>query len=128
MSGLVVDTSVWVEFFRGEDLPDLELALREGLVVLPPLVVAELLSAPLRKKQREQLTSLLLDLPMHDTSFDHWCAVGELRARLGKAGLSVSTPDTHVAQTAIDVGGRLWSRDAIFAKIAAKGPLRLFVE
>ena len=126
MSGLVVDTSIWIDFFRGEPLPELELALRDGLVVLPPLVVAELLSAPLRKKQRAELTSMLNDLPLHATPFAHWQAVGELRATLRKKGVSVSTPDAHVAQTAIELEARLWSRDAIFTRVAARTPLRLF--
>lgn len=124
----MVDTSVWVDFFRGQPLPDLELALREGLVVLPPIVLAELLSAPLRKKQRAELTSLLRDVPVHETPFDHWQAVGELRARLRRGGTSVSTPDAHVAQTALELESRLWSRDAVFARIAATVPLRLFGE
>jgi predicted nucleic acid-binding protein len=126
VSALVVDTSVWVDFFRGDPLPDLELALREGLIVLPPLVVAELLSAPLRKRQREELTSLLTDLPLHATPFDHWRRVGELRAGLARRALTVSAPDAHVAQCAIDLDARLWSRDTVFAKVATKSPLRLF--
>jgi len=128
VSGLVVDTSIWIDFFRGEPLPDLELALRDGLVVLPPLVVAELLSAPLRKKQRAELTSMLHDLPVHETPFAHWQAVGELRAALRKKGVSVSTPDAHVAQAAIELEARLWSRDAIFTRVAARTALRLFDE
>jgi len=115
-----------VDFFRGDPLPDLELGLREGLVVLPPLVVAELLSAPLRKRERESLTSLLGDLPLHETPLEHWKRVGELRAGLARKALTVSTPDAHVAQCALDLGARLWSRDAIFSRIAVKSALRLF--
>jgi predicted nucleic acid-binding protein len=49
-----------------------------------------------------------------------------LRARLLRAGLSVSTPDAHVAQCAIDCDGMLWSRDEIFDSIAKHTELRLF--
>lgn len=124
MSVLVVDTSVWVDFFRGAPLPELELALREGLVVLPPLVVAELLSAPLAKRERSELTSLLNDLAIHETPFDHWRRVGELRAALARGGLSVSTPDAHVAQCALDLDASLWSTDSVFEKIAKKTRVR----
>ena len=125
MSALVVDTSVWVEFLRGKPLPDLELALREGLVLLAPIVAAELLSAPLSQKRRDDLESLLGDLPLHPTPLGHWARVGALRARLARRGLTVPTPDAHVAQCALDVDGRLWSRDRVFAGIAAVTPLRL---
>jgi predicted nucleic acid-binding protein len=40
-------------------------------------------------------------------------------------GLSVSTPDAHVAQCAIDTGGVLLTEDRVFEKIAKVVPLRL---
>jgi hypothetical protein len=126
VSALAVDTSVWIDFFRGERLPRLERALEQGLVILPPLVCAELLSSPLAPRKRLQLLSMLRDLPLHFTPFDHWAEVGALRARLLRAGVSVSTPDGHIAQCAIDCGGMLWSRDRIFARIAHHSALQLF--
>ena len=128
VSALVIDTSVWVAYFRGEPLPELERVLAAGLVVLSPLVLAELLSAPLSTKRRADLADLLLDLPLHPTPFEHWAAVGELRAGAAGKGISVSTPDAHVAQCARDIdGGRLWSRDRIFGRLARVSDLRLYV-
>ena len=51
--------------------------------------------------------------------------MGRLRADLRARGLSVSTPDAHVAQCALDVDGLLLTEDAVFAKIAHVAPLRL---
>lgn len=126
MSALAVDTSVWIEFFRGRALPALEGALERGFVILPPVVAAELLSAPLSARKRTALADMLGDLPLHPTPFEHWAAVGALRAKLQRAGLSVSTPDAHVAQCALECSGMLWSRDQIFSKVAAHCDLRLF--
>jgi predicted nucleic acid-binding protein len=126
VSALFVDTSVWVEFFRGTPLPHLEGALQDGLVVLAPIVAAELLSSPLSKVERRSLSAFLQDLPMHPTPLDHWLAVGALRAQLSKKGLSVSTPDAHIAECAIEAGSALWSHDAIFRKVARASSLRLF--
>ncbi len=126
MSALFVDTSVWVDFFRGVPLLPLEEALHDGLVVLAPVVAAELLSAPLSKVERRSLLAFLEDLPLHPTALDHWAAVGALRAQLSKKGLSVSTPDAHVAECAIEAGAMLWSNDAIFRKVAGASTLRLF--
>jgi predicted nucleic acid-binding protein len=124
---LVVDTSIWVEFFRGSPLPELEDALHAGLVLLSPIVAAELLSAPLGVRERRKLTAFLGDLPLHDTPLAHWERVGSLRAALARKGLAVSTPDAHVGQCALDVGAPLWSRDGVFKRIAAQTSLRLFV-
>lgn len=126
MSALIVDTSVWVDFFRGEPRPELEQALERGFIVLPPLVCSELLSSPLPARKRSKLADMLRDLPLSPTPFEHWDRVGALRARLLKVGVSVSTPDAHVAQCALDCGGLLWSRDSIFAKVAKLCELRLF--
>ncbi len=126
MSALFVDTSVWVDFFRGVPLPALEGALQDGLVVLAPVVAAELLSATLSKAERRLLVGLLEDLPLHPTPLEHWLAVGTLRANLSKKGLSVSTPDAHVAECAIEAGALLWSNDAIFRKVSKASSLRLF--
>jgi predicted nucleic acid-binding protein len=69
---------------------------------------------------------MLRELPLHPTSFEHWAHVGALRAKLRRAGLSVSTPDAHIAQCALDCSGLLWTRDAIFPTLAKHCGLRLF--
>jgi len=125
VSGLVVDTSVWIDFLSGRPAPELEDGLAGGAVVLPPLVVAELVSGARRARERAALVDLLADLPVQETPFDHWVRVGELRRRLAARGVAVSTPDAHVAQCAIDRDAVLVSGDAVFRKIARVVALRL---
>jgi predicted nucleic acid-binding protein len=126
VSALVVDTSVWVSFFRGQTLPRLEQALSDGDVVLAPIVAAELGSAPLAATERRKLDEFLRDLPLAPTPLDHWLRVGALRAAAARKGLTVSTPDAHVAQVALDLGGNVWSEDQVFARLAAKSLIRVF--
>jgi predicted nucleic acid-binding protein len=126
VSALVVDTSVWVEFFRGRNLPRLEQALQDGDVVLPPIVAAELTSAPLGKAERGRLEAFLRDLPLHPTPFDHWLQVGLLRATAARKGLTLSSPDAHIAQVALDLDGLVWSEDIVFAQLAAQALVRRF--
>ena len=125
MSGVVADTSVWIDFLAGRPAPALEEALAQGLVVLPPLVVEELVSRARAQRERAAIALLLGKLPLHETSLDHWIRVGELRQSLRNKGLSVSIPDAHVAQCALDRDAVLLSRDAVFASIARHSPLRL---
>lgn len=125
MSGVVVDTSVWIEFFAGRPAERLDDALRLGAVVLSPVVVAELLSGARHAHDRAALLDLLADLPLHPTPFAHWVAVGDLRAILRRRGLSVSTPDAHVAQCAIERDALLLSNDAMFRRIAKLSALQL---
>jgi tRNA(fMet)-specific endonuclease VapC len=123
--GLVVDTSAWIDFFGGGTVPLLEDALALGSVVLPPLVVAELVSGVRRDDRRAALVDLLEDLPLHETRRDHWVRVGELRGTLARKGLAISTPDAHIAQCALDRDAPLLSRDRVFSRIARHAPLRL---
>jgi predicted nucleic acid-binding protein len=125
VSGLVIDTSVWIDFFAGRAIPAVEDGLAQGVVVLPPLVVAELVSGARRDKERAAIADLVRDLTVHETPVEHWVRVGELRGALAGKGIAVSTPDAHVAQCALDRDAVLLTRDDVFRRIARQAPLRL---
>ena len=125
MSGVVADTSAWIDFFAGGAQPDLEAALQHGSVILPPIVVAELVSGARRPADQAAISRLLAELPVHETPIDHWIRVGDLRRLLRDHGVSVSTPDAHVAQCALDRDAILLTRDRVFAGIAARVALKL---
>ena len=128
MSALVVDTSVWIDFFSGREVPALEDALFQGNVVLPPIVIAELISGARTPRDRASIEDLLTDLAVQETTLAHWIRVGELRQHLSRRGVSVSVPDAHVAQCALDRNAVLLSRDTVFPDIAAVTRLRLLTE
>ena len=125
MSALVVDTSSWVSYFSSSGPSVIDEALAEGRVFLPPLVAAELVSGRLTARQRTELESFLANLPLCMSGFDHWLRVGSLRAALFSTGLSVSTPDAHIAQCTLDLHGDLLSEDAVFSKVAKKTALKI---
>ena len=115
---VVVDTSIWIDFFKGKPLPELDEALRGGIVYLTPVIAAELISGVSSKLEETELFEFLHHLPVVDCPFLHWIAVGKLRGKCRKLGLTVSTPDAHIAQAALDIHGTLFTKDQIFAKIA----------
>jgi predicted nucleic acid-binding protein len=125
VSGVVADTSVWIDFFAGREAAALEEALAQGVVVLSPIVVAELVSGARRPRQREAVVDLLRDLAVHETPPAHWIRAGDLRRTLAARGVAVSTPDAHVAQCALDLDGVLLTRDRVFESIAKSTGLRL---
>lgn len=101
-------------------------AIANGAIVLPPLVIAELLSGENSVRDREFIGQLLQEFEMHATPLAHWFAVGELRRMLAAQGVNATIPDAHVAQCALDRDATLLSRDHIFVRIAKHTPLRLF--
>ena len=125
MAGIVVDTSVWIDFFGGAASEHLIEALAHGAVIMPPIVVAELVSGADASDQRKAIGELLQDAPIHDTPLEHWIRVGDLRRVLARKGVVVTVPDAHVAQCALDRNATLLTRDAVFEKIALHTKLRL---
>jgi hypothetical protein len=127
VSALVIDTSSWIAYFReGSGDAIIEPALEEGTVYLPPVVAADLLSGRMAEPARGDLEEFLLTLPLCPADVAHWFRVGRLRNSLAAKGLSISTPDAHVAQCALDLGADLLSADTIFRLVARHTKLSLF--
>jgi predicted nucleic acid-binding protein len=127
VSALVIDTSVWISYFAGKitGSAEVEGALQDGRVVLPPVVAAELLSGRLSHRQRRRLLLLLDDLPLAVSDRAHWYRVGQLRSNLQSSGVTISTPDAHVAQCALDLRAQLLTEDGIFRMVSKLAGLEL---
>lgn len=122
---VIVDSSVWIDFLSGQEIPAVRTAIAEARVVLSPLVIAELLSGEKLSRQRAMIGELLQEYPHHATPLAHWIDVGNLRRVLRARGVNATVPDAHVAQCALDLDATLLTRDEIFARIARHTPLRL---
>lgn len=125
MAEIVIDTSAWIDYFEGRTAERLQDALDERHVVLPPLVVAEVISGASTVEQRNAIGEFLQGAPVYETSLGHWIDVGLLRRDLRRKGITVTLPDAHVAQCALDLDAVLLTRDAIFTDIARHTALRV---
>jgi len=122
---VVVDSSAWIDFLSGVDAMGVNEALAAGTALIPPIVVAELMAGAQSPEQRQVVGELLQEVPVHETPLEHWINVGNLRRALRQAGVSVTIPDAHVAQCALDRDAVLLTRDAVFTRIAAHTRLRV---
>jgi predicted nucleic acid-binding protein len=122
---IVSDTSTWVDYLNGQPNALLGEAVDNGTVVLPPLVVAEMVSGALTMEQRNAVGEIVQFAPIHDTPLAHWIDVGLLRQQLRRKGITVTLPDAHVAQCALELDATLLSRDDIFPLIAHHTSLRV---
>jgi predicted nucleic acid-binding protein len=125
VADVVIDTSVWIDYLAGEKIQSVDDAVANKLAVIPPLVVAELVTGAATISAREAIGELLQEAPVHETPLGHWIDVGMLRGSLARKGVNVTVPDAHVAQCALDRDALLLARDTIFADIAKHAPLRL---
>ena len=120
---IAADTSTWVAFFRGEtgsDVELLDLALRDQQVVMSPVVLTELLSDP---KLPPDVATTLCELPLLETDEGYWRRAGELRAQVLAARRKARLGDALIAQSCLDRGIPLVTRDRDFKAFAAAAAL-----
>ncbi|RYZ95347.1 MAG: type II toxin-antitoxin system VapC family toxin [Proteobacteria bacterium] len=114
MNALIADTSAWIAYFGGEEVPLLEASLTAGLVLLPALVATELLGNRLTKKDRFDLEQVLGAVPSVGLDAKHFVRAGRLKGELADHGLAISARDAHVIQCAIDRRALILSRDPLY--------------
>ncbi len=122
---VAADTSTLIAFMqgdRGTDVERLDAVLAANDVVLPPPVLAELLSEP---KLPAAHRALVLALPVLDLLPDYWVRTAGARAMLLAKGLRARLGDALIAQSCIDHDVPLIARDADFRHFAKHCGLRL---
>jgi hypothetical protein len=123
---VLVDSSVWVDYFRDSDKAEaLELLIEENLVVTNELILAELLP-PLILRKEHVLVSLLREIKRQPLSVD-WDEIIRMQTECLSNGINgVGVPDLIIAQNAIQGGLKLLSNDKHFALISRHASLELY--
>ncbi|XAH24003.1 PIN domain-containing protein [Xylophilus sp. GW821-FHT01B05] len=113
---ILIDTSVWVDYFRSGD-PLLTGLLQEGNVQLHAFVLGELLLGAVGAQSAalDALLELPLAVPATDQEVYRFIEQHALR------GCGIGYVDTHLlASTALTPGARLWTWDQRLHKAAAR--------
>lgn len=123
---VLVDSSIWVDYFRGAGQSNiLDLLIEENLVVINELILTELIP-PLNLFNEKHLVSLLRTIKCQPMSVD-WEEIIHIRTLCLRRGINgVGIPDLLIAQNSIQGGLRLLSNDKHFALISKYIPLELF--
>lgn len=122
---IAADTSTWVAYLEGATGNDAEIlrqALSDKQAVMPPVVLSELLSDP---KLPSQVAASLAELPLIQTTAGYWQRAGLLRAKVLSRGRRARLGDALVAQSCIDEGVPLLTRDRDFRAFAQAASLNL---
>jgi predicted nucleic acid-binding protein len=125
---IAVDTSTWIAYLqgaRGHDAELLDRALQDRQVLMLPAVLTELLSDP---ELPSDLSHTLLDLPFVDPTPGYWHRAGELRAKVLAKRRKARLADALIAQSCIDRGIPLLTRDRDFRAFADAAGLDLVVD
>jgi len=115
---IAADTSTWVAFLEGGEGKDAQLldrALKDRQVVMAPVVLTELLSDP---KLPSGVAELLSQVPLIEVEPGYWQRAGVLRAKVLARRRRARLGDALIAQTCVDRGVPLISRDREFRAFA----------
>lgn len=123
---VLVDTSVWVEYFRGSGASEeVDFLIDEGLLTTNELIRAELLP-PLLARGEDELAGLLREIPVCPLNVD-WDGIVMLQVTCLRNGINkIGIPDLLIAQNAIQHGLRVFTRDKHFQLLRHVIPLELY--
>jgi hypothetical protein len=124
---IAADTSTWIAFLEGESGNDVQMlvtALGDRQVVMAPAVFTELLSDP---NLPGPAARTLSELPLIDINPDYWQRAGRLRARVLARNRKARLGDALIAQSCIDGGVALITRDRDFRTFVEAAGLKLLM-
>ena len=114
---VLIDTSIWVEYFRtGDNSEKLDFLIDENLIVTNDLILAELIPF-LKIQNQRKLINLLLNINRFDLSVN-WNQIIEYQYKCLKNGLNgIGIPDLIIAQNAKQNHCEIYSLDNHFRLI-----------
>lgn len=125
---IAADTSTWIAFFEGEGGDDVQLldkALGDRQVLMVPVVLTELLSD---SQISAGVAESLKELPMLEIESGFWTRAGELRSKVLAKGRRARLGDALIAQSCVDHGVPILTRDRDFRAFAETAGLNLAIK
>jgi predicted nucleic acid-binding protein len=125
---IAADTSTWIAFLQGdggEDTQLLDKALEDRQVLMVPAVLAEVLSNP---ELLEEVAETLCEVPLIEGKTGYWERAGALRAKVLAKRRKARLGDALIAQSCIDRGIALLTRDRDFVAFTESAALNLVVK
>lgn len=122
---IAADTSTWIAFLEGSGGKDVELldqALQDRQVLMVPVVLTELLSDP---GLPSSVARTLAEVPRIEGGPDYWQEAGFLRARVLSRRRKARLGDALIAQSCLERGVHLLTRDRDFRAFAEAAGLDL---
>lgn len=123
---VLVDSSIWIEYFRRTRYDDVvDMLIEENLVITNQLILAELIP-PLHMRNQKKLIALLREIKQQPVHVD-WDDIVKMQIICLRYGINgVGLPDLIIAQNAIQGDLSLLSADKHFNLLAKHIPLSVY--
>ncbi len=124
---VLVDTSIWVDYFRGGDASTkLDLLIDENLVVINDLILAELVPF-LKIRNQQRIINLLYNVKILELEIN-WNEIIEYQFKCLKNGLNgIGIPDLIIAQNANQYRCKIFTLDNHFSLMKECLGLKLMI-
>ncbi len=112
---VLIDTSIWVDYFKGgNNSSDLEILIDNNIVVTNNIILAELIPF-LKIKKQTKVINLLYEINQMPLNID-WMEIILFQESCLKNGINkVGIPDLIIAQNAIQNNCKVYSLDKHFS-------------
>jgi hypothetical protein len=116
---VLVDTSVWIEFFKANSSVsnNLELLLIEDSVEICGVVLFELLQGIKSESEKLKIKDILLNLPYVEINKNMWQKSAEISLNIKKKGYTIPFSDILIGTLAIENNFSVFTLDKHFELI-----------
>jgi predicted nucleic acid-binding protein len=128
MKKILVDTSIWIEYFKGEKSVIEKIHDRNNFNFIIGPVITELIQGIKTQKEKDRFTMCINALPKLRISDDDWVNAGNIGNLLRKKGVTVPLPDLIIFTMAMKNGCALFTLDRHFPimKEALQSDIEIF--
>jgi predicted nucleic acid-binding protein len=118
MKKVIIDTSVWIEYFKGNEAAAAVIDDQAGydLYVTGP-IISELTQGMKTESEMASFTVLIESLPCLKILDQHWLAAGLTGSELRKKAITVPLPDLMIYTVAVDNNCAIFTLDNHFTLI-----------
>ena len=117
--GVLIDTSVLIEFFKGQknvsDAVSNLLQTNKGAVT--GIIIAELLQGMKNLKEEFAITDLIEGMHIFEVSTDTWISAGRIALGLRRKGINLPLTDVAIAALAVEHNLQIFTLDKHFEQI-----------
>ena len=117
--GVVVNTSVLIEFLKGNEpiSSEIEELLKTNRVIVTGIIVAGLLQGVKSKKEEYKISLLSEAVELLEIPTEIWMKAGKVSSSLRRKGVNLPITDVAIASLATEYDLQIFTLDKYFRKI-----------
>ena len=117
--GVIVDTSVLIDFLKGSDAfeRDVNLLIEKNRLITTGVIIAELLQGVKNPKEEQRIAGLLTAINLLEITTDLWIKAGMASSALRRKGINLPLTDVAIATLAMEHNLSVLTLDKHFKQI-----------